>query len=72
MSDDDILDSPFHGSALRAFLDVWQATGQFPPDSEATRRLAYQLYEQALAEKNAGKADLPQACALVQPEVELG
>ena len=27
-----------------------------PPDSEATRRRAYALYEQALAEKNAGRA----------------
>jgi len=52
MTNDDILDSCFHGCAWRAYLEVWQATGQFPPDSEATRRRAYQLYEQALAVKN--------------------
>ena len=49
---DDILDSMFHGCALRAYLEVWARTGQFPPDSEATRIRAYQLYEEALAEKN--------------------
>jgi hypothetical protein len=49
---DDILDDLFHGSALRAYLEVWARTRQFPPDSEATRRRAYQLYEEALAEKN--------------------
>jgi hypothetical protein len=50
---DDILDDVFHGCAFQAYLEVWRETGQFPPDSEATRRLAYQLYEEALAEKNA-------------------
>jgi hypothetical protein len=49
----DILDNPFHFCALRAYLEIAAATGQFPPDSEATRRHAYQLYEEALAEKNA-------------------
>ena len=48
----DILDSLFHGCALAAYLEVWRRTGQFPPDSEATRVLAYRLYEDALAEKN--------------------
>src|SRR4051794_6534055 len=51
-ADDDILDDLFHGCAFAAFLQVWQLTGQFPPDSEATRRLAYRLYEEALAVKN--------------------
>ena len=49
---DSILDDLFTGCALDAFLEVWCQTGQFPPDSEATRRLAYRFYEDALAEKN--------------------
>jgi hypothetical protein len=49
----DILDDLFHFCALRAYLEIATETRQFPPDSEATRRLAYQLYEEALAEKNA-------------------
>jgi hypothetical protein len=49
----DILDNPFHFCALRAYLEIAIETRQFPPDSETTRRLAYQLYEEALAEKNA-------------------
>jgi hypothetical protein len=52
---DDVLDSLFHGCALRAYLEVRAQTGPFPPDSEATRRRAYQLYEEALAEKNRRK-----------------
>jgi hypothetical protein len=50
--DNDILDDLFHGCAWRAYLEIAAETGQFPPDSEATRQRAYQLYEQALAEKN--------------------
>lgn len=49
---DDILDHPFHWAAWRAYLEVYAATKQFPPDSETTRIRAYQLYEEALAEKN--------------------
>jgi hypothetical protein len=49
---DDIWDDLFHFCALRAYLEVWAQTQQFPPDSEATRRRAYDLYEDALAEKN--------------------
>jgi hypothetical protein len=52
---DDVLDSIFHGCALKAYLEVWAETRQFPPDSEATRIRAYQLYEEALAEKNRRK-----------------
>jgi hypothetical protein len=48
----DILDDLFHGCAWAAYLEVWQQTGQFPPDSEATRRRAYQLYEESLAARN--------------------
>ena len=49
---DDLWDDLFHGCAWAAYLEVWQQTGQFPPDSETTRRRAYQLYEEVLAEKN--------------------
>ncbi len=52
---DDILDDLFHFCALRAYLEVYAQTRQFPPDSEATRQLAYRLYEDALAEKNRRK-----------------
>ncbi len=45
----DPLDDLFHGCALAAFLEVAARTGG-PPPSEATRRLAYHLYESALAE----------------------
>jgi hypothetical protein len=53
---DDILDDLFHGCAWAAFLEICRQTGQFPPDCEATRRLAYALYEEALAEKNRHKS----------------
>ncbi len=55
-SDNDILDSVFHGCALAAFLDEANAVGGWP-DPEATRRRAYQYYEEALAEKNAKVTD---------------
>jgi hypothetical protein len=50
--DPNIWDDPFHFAALRAYMEIWAQTRQFPPDSEAVRRRAYQLYEDALAEKN--------------------
>lgn len=51
MTDDDILNDLLMGCALAAFID--QAIEQRgPPDMEATRRRAYELYEKALAEKN--------------------
>ncbi len=34
-------------------ISITAETGQWPPDSEATRRRAYRYYEEALAEKNA-------------------
>jgi hypothetical protein len=46
---DDILDALFHGCALAAFIDQAVAE-QGWPDGEATRRRAYDYYEQALAE----------------------
>lgn len=54
-ADDDIWDSIFHGCAWAAYIGILAQTGQFPPDSEATRRLAYHYYEQELAEKNRRK-----------------
>ncbi len=52
MLDPDIFDDLFHGCALRAYLEQTAIGGVWPPDSEATRVRAYQLYEEALAEKN--------------------
>lgn len=48
--DDAILDDLFHGAAWQAWLEQ-AALQQRPPDSEPTRRRAYELYEQALAER---------------------
>lgn len=49
MTDDDIFDDLFHGCAIAAFID--QAIEERgPPDMEATRRRAYQLYEEAMAD----------------------
>lgn len=41
----------FHDLAMLAYLTVWRETGAFPPDSEAVRQLAYQWYEEELAER---------------------
>jgi hypothetical protein len=47
---DEILDDLFHGCAFAAFVE--QARLQKgPPCPELTRRRAYELYEQALADK---------------------
>ena len=48
MPDDEILDDLFLGCALTAFLEQAHAQ-QGWPDMEATRRLAYRMYEDALA-----------------------
>jgi hypothetical protein len=50
MTNDDILDDLFLGCALAAFIDQ-SIEQRGPPDMEATRRRAYQLYEEALASK---------------------
>jgi hypothetical protein len=50
--DSDIFDSLFHSAALAAYLEVSTASGG-PPDPEATKRLAYRIYEDTLAQKNA-------------------
>jgi hypothetical protein len=48
----DPLDDLFHACALAAFIDV-AGRQKRTPDAETTRRLAYELYEAALREKNA-------------------
>ncbi len=48
----DILDDLFHGCALEAWLRTARASGQWPPDSEVIRRLAYQLYESELRQRH--------------------
>ncbi len=47
----DPLDCLFHGCALAAFVEQAALTGG-SPDCETTRRRAFELYEQALAEKH--------------------
>ena len=47
----DPLDCPFHAAALAAYLEQAALCGG-PPDSEATRRRAFELFEQSLAEKH--------------------
>ena len=49
--DDDILDDLFHGAALAAYVELARTTGGVP-DVEATRRLAFRYFEEALAEKH--------------------
>ncbi len=48
---DEILDDLFFGCAFAAFVEQAIAQGG-PPNMEVTRRLAYKLYEEALAQKN--------------------
>lgn len=50
MPTDDILDDLFPACALRAFIEL-SVVAQAWPDSDATRQLAFQLYEESLAEK---------------------
>ena len=49
--DETILDDLFLGCALTAFLQVAMEQGAMP-DSEKTRRRAYELYEEALRDKS--------------------
>lgn len=51
---ENILDDLFHACALRAFVEQSHLC-QGWPDPEATRQLAYSLYEEALAAKNQPK-----------------
>lgn len=48
---DDILDDTFHGAAFAAFVEQAVLTGG-SPCPEATRRLAYRYYEEALAQRH--------------------
>lgn len=55
---DDILDDIFHGAALAAFVEESRLAGGHPcPDK--TRRRAYRLYEEALADKHEQRAAMP-------------
>jgi hypothetical protein len=57
---EEILDDLFPACAFAAFLELAHAQRGWP-ESETTRQRAYQLYEQALAEKNrAPKTVAPQ------------
>jgi len=49
---DDILDDLFHGCAFAAYVRLAMETGK-QPDQEATRQLAYRLYEESLWERTA-------------------
>jgi hypothetical protein len=46
-----IFDDLFHGAAWAAYIEIAIATGA-PPDCEAPRHLAFQYYEEALAERH--------------------
>ena len=48
---DSILDDLFHGWAWAAYIERAITEGG-PPDSEATRRLAYQMYARELRQKH--------------------
>jgi hypothetical protein len=47
----DPLDDLFHGCAFAAYVELAVECGGVP-DMNATRRLAYRYYEEALAEKH--------------------
>lgn len=51
--DDEIWDDLFHGCAWAAFIEVAQEQ-HGSPDEETTRRRAFALYEEALAERAHG------------------
>ncbi len=51
IEDETILDDPFLGCALTAFLQVAREQGAMPY-SDKTRRRAYDLYEKTLRDKN--------------------
>lgn len=55
--DSDIFDSLFHSCSLAAFIEIAITSGN-PPDIETTKRLAYRLYEEALAAKNTSRKSL--------------
>jgi len=49
-----ILDDTFHGAAFAAYVELAVASGGVP-DEAATRRRAFQLYEEALAERHSAR-----------------
>jgi hypothetical protein len=53
-AEDDIWNDLFHGCAWAAFLEQAHAQ-QGWPDREQTRKRAFRLYEEALAERNRAK-----------------
>jgi hypothetical protein len=55
MNDDEFWNNLFYGCAVAAYVEIWRQTGQFPPDSEATRQLAFRYYEEELAARNKRK-----------------
>lgn len=61
----DALDDLFQGCALAAYLEQ-AAREQWWPDQETTRRIAYRLYEEALAEKN-GRFDTSRDSRYARP-----
>lgn len=67
----DPLDDPFLGLALEAFLAEARAVRGWP-DPEATRRRAYRLYEDALAEENGrprtGRSTSARGCDTARPD----
>lgn len=63
---DSLLDDLFSGCALDAFLEQSHAE-QGWPNSEATRRLAYRLYEDALAAKSRNGLPTPARSATMPP-----
>lgn len=48
--DPDIFDDLFQSCAFMAYVEVASQSG-WPPDSERTKRRAYELYEEALADR---------------------
>jgi hypothetical protein len=55
---DHLLDDPFHGAAVAAYVELARRVGG-PPDPQATRDLAYRYYEEHLARKNAARSHRP-------------
>lgn len=54
-AEDDVLDDLFHSCAFAAYVEL-AISCRGVPDIEATRRLAYRYYEEALAGHNGGSS----------------
>jgi hypothetical protein len=58
--DDEFWDDAFHGCAWAAYVELASVCrGQ--PDMEATRRLTYKYYEEALADRSRYRVEAPDA-----------